>query len=314
MKILWCMVLCSVSWILGAQAVIEGAFQRANGGNLPEKWKVTAGKGSSVTVVDAAFEQYKKAVQLPSPVKGDTEVTFLDPLPAKKGDTLLVEVVFKTSRGQKVAFGVRSVTGKEMIQRKDSAYSSSWDRRTVTIRIQDPSTKAVRAFVRTSGGKSPVLFSYILVKRLSTEMADLYSREKSVAKFRAMTQGNNLARKGKILFYPRPSYELTVKKGTDATDLIDGKVSTMNAIWFDPAAVGFEKAYNGASITVDLGKLCNVEKAVIRLQGGRIHSYSIGFPDVLEIWISKDGKNYFPASSMTKVKATESSMANWKDL
>lgn len=316
MKIFSGLILGVLCTLLEAQVMVEGSFEKAQPGRFPSHWTLFSGNAGSVSAVRSPFDRYKNAVRIAGPVKKNVVLVYgAEALPVKKGDTVLVEVVFKTSRAQKVAYGFCSSSGREKKMITIPAYSSSWDRRNSTIQITDDSTKSIRPVVMAcAGGKDPVEFSYIQLTRLEKSLADLYSVEKSAARFRAMTQGNNLARKGRIHFHPAPVYPLTARKGTDGTDLIDGKLSKMNAMWFDPCAVGFTKAYNGTSITVDLGKVCDVSKAVIRLQGGRIFSYTISFPDILEVWISKNGRDYYLASSMRKLKATESSMADWKDL
>ena len=311
--LLFCFMFLFAEAVLYAGAVTEGDFSKSRNGDLPFSWKVFSGEKKNISVVRAKFENYQNAVKI-LPVPGrESGVIFRKTLRAVKGDTLLIECVFKTTKGQKVSFGFRDPAGKEQQLRTFAAYSSSWDRRTFIVPVRESSTRSVCAVLCTAGGKSPVLFSYINIRRLTRELADLYSPEKDIARFRTQTAGNNLALRGKVSFNPEPVYELT-KSNTDNTELIDGKLSRMTSLWFDRKAVGFTKAFHGTSITVDLGKVCDVGNAVIRLQGGRIYSYTISFPDVLEVWVSKNGRDYYKAAAMTKLKSTESSMSNWKDL
>ena len=100
---------------------------------------------------------------------------------------------------------------------------------------------------------------------------DAYSEQKMLALWKERTSGTNLALNRPVTFSPTPSYHLTIKGGTDTTDLVDGHLCTGRgqAIWGDQRAVGWngrENRWN--TIIVDLGKPQAVAKVVWRVTAG----------------------------------------------
>lgn len=126
------------------------------------------------------------------------------------------------------------------------------------------------------------------------------------------TQGRNLISGKQLTFDPEPRYPLTAKGGSDAADLTDGKFAKDDhLLWFRPEAVAWLRAYSGVTIIADLGEIQPVGKAVIRICGGK-PATGVVFPEQLEIWVSRDGKEYFRASAIKKLPATEAYLSDWK--
>jgi len=125
-------------------------------------------------------------------------------------------------------------------------------------------------------------FANITARKLSKEEATLFSSTTNHKLWERRIQGVNLATGKKVSFDPPPNYELTAKGNTDATDLTDGKLGKPNdMLWFDPEAVAWYNAFNGATIIVDLGEVQPVKKAVIRVNGGKLKG--ITFPQQHEL-------------------------------
>ena len=154
--------------------------------------------------------------------------------------------------------------------------------------------------------------------RLFGKENELYSPSLNQQIWRKRTAGKNLAKGREVKFHPEPNNKSTAKNGTDAADLTDGKLSTRygDYIWFDSAAVGWVTNEKRCLATIDLGSVCNVSKAVVRVCGGRLDPYNgYGmFPELFEVWVSRDGKVWHPASSLKKVKVNELADADWKSL
>ncbi len=150
----------------------------------------------------------------------------------------------------------------------------------------------------------------ILCAILSLVLLGAADRE---AEWRSKTQGNNLIAGKSLTFDPEPRYELTAKGGSDATDLTDGKFAEKDsALWFYPEAVAWLRAYNGVTVIADLGETKAVGKVVIRICGGKPGT-GVVFPEQLETWVSRDGKEYFRSFAIKKLPPLEAYLADWKN-
>jgi hypothetical protein len=129
------------------------------------------------------------------------------------------------------------------------------------------------------------------------------------------TKGKNLALGKPLIYSIKPTYRLTVKGGTDLTDLTDGKLSTYKRelIWFDRHAVGWyqNRAVNGVNILLDLGKVQPINKVVIRCLAGKAQS-NLVCPKKFELFVSKDGENFYRTVSMQKLMPGEKSQSDLK--
>ncbi len=160
----------------------------------------------------------------------------------------------------------------------------------------------------------PLLLSAFLLLSLSSLGAGVPSVEEGLRAFQEACDGPNLAAGRPVSFRPVPNYSLTAKGDSDVWDLTDGRFAKTDRIWMKPEAVGFERAWSGLFVTIDLGEVRRVRKAVVRLQGGVIDKYSIHFPENLSVWVSRDGRNFYPGQSLVKLKATEDYLADGKTL
>ena len=100
----------------------------------------------------------------------------------------------------------------------------------------------------------------------------------------------------KVEFLPAPNYRLTVRDGTDESDLTNGKLYTYHSpkLWFDRGAVGYSYA-GQVQFQVDLGSVKAIDEVGIRLQAGKPP-----FPGSVEVLVSDDGKRYFRTASCSK--------------
>ena len=191
------------------------------------------------------------------------------------------------------------------------------DNRVFTLEIRNPKTVEVKMFTRIPPGSAAQVKEAEL-KRLSPALAQLYSVSANRQLWRERTRGTNLVAGKKLSFSPSTkSYPLTWKGNTDSTDLTDGQFARDDdMIWFDSRAVSWSDRRMNLSIMADLGEVQPVEKAVIRICGGRINpKYGISMlPPVLEAWVSKDGRHYYLARRLTKVQESEQADADWNTL
>ncbi|MCF6177463.1 MAG: hypothetical protein L3J71_17040 [Victivallaceae bacterium] len=129
------------------------------------------------------------------------------------------------------------------------------------------------------------------------------------------TKGKNLALGKPLIYSIKPTYRLTVKGGTDLTDLTDGKLSSYKRelIWFDRNAVGWyqNSAVNGVTILLDLGKVEPINKVVMRCLAGKAQS-NLVCPKKFELFVSKDGKKFYRTASMQKLMPGEKSQSDLK--
>ncbi len=128
----------------------------------------------------------------------------------------------------------------------------------------------------------------------------------------ARTVGENLALGKTVQLIPKPDYRLTVRGDSDSTDLTDGVLSTApwDRLWFDSKSVGWYFA-DGLErfVRLDLGQIQPIERVVIRCLGGSGHNFR--FPKQFEVWVSRDGREWFQAASMQKLMPCEASQCDW---
>lgn len=165
-------------------------------------------------------------------------------------------------------------------------------------------------------GNSETSNRTISFRRLTPVENSLYSLAANRQLWKERTVGKNLLSGRKLSFSPPPDFPPTAKNGSDAYDLTDGKLSVVHGddIWMDTTSVGWYGA-GERIIFADLGAVHPVGKIVIRLCGGRTaEKGGRFFPDTLEAWIGKDGRNFYPAQKLKQVADTEKPDANWTTL
>ena len=238
--------------------------------------------------------------------------------PVKYGDC--IEVVVLYSGKGRLRFQLNELdknlactasSGKTFALQQDERHSHS-----AFFNISKKETTCFNLEIQTAGNENMGIET-ISCRRFYGEENALYSPYLNRELWAKRTQGKNLALGRKAAFRPEPDYSLTRKGGTDASDLTDGKFSTRyeNNIWFDPAAVGWKNKAKRRLVSIDLGSVQNVSKAVVRICGGRINAGNdTWFPGLLEVWVSRDGGKWYPASSLKKVKISEKQDADWKTL
>ena len=128
------------------------------------------------------------------------------------------------------------------------------------------------------------------------------------------TCGENLALGKRVKFCPEPNYFLTAKGSTAATVLTDGKLGRNDdRLWFEPTAVAWVKAgTTNASALIDLEKIEPVSKIVIRLNGGWPGN-GVRFPQMIEVFVSKDGKTFYSARKIIKLEPADQNLADWQN-
>lgn len=239
-------------------------------------------------------------------------------LPVRFGESVGVNALYE-GKGL-IRFGIAELDKNGKVLAKTMKRYSGRncpDNRTFVAVIKNPKTVKVKAIYEFGKGSSFKL-KHIKFSHLSKEMTKLYSVKANRKLWFERTKGVNLIAGKKLSFSPSTkSYPLTYKGGTDATDLTDGKFGRDDdQIWFDGRAVSWSDLRLNLCIIADLGEVQSVEKAVIRLVGGRIDAINgyTDFPPELEAWVSKDGKNYFLARRLKQLGPAEKADADWKTL
>jgi len=140
----------------------------------------------------------------------------------------------------------------------------SKDKPKIVTRIVLHSPAAVALLVAASMGEAAAQHGGIAEP-------DQYSAERMLALWRERTLGINLALGKAVCFSPTPSYHLTIKGGTDAQDLVDGKTCDRPGqdIWWEERAVGWNgNQSQWKTIVVDLGQATAVRRVVWRVVAG----------------------------------------------
>ena len=127
-------------------------------------------------------------------------------------------------------------------------------------------------------------------------------------------QGNNLAKGKKVTFSIPTNYKLTNDEN-DPYDLTDGKISPnkKELIWFGKEPVGWFGGISdgGVNFIIDLGEVKNVDRMVIRCLGGEVQK-TLGFPKRFEVYVSKDGKNYYRTALLQKLEESDRELSDFK--
>jgi hypothetical protein len=120
------------------------------------------------------------------------------------------------------------------------------------------------------------------------------------------TKGKNLALGKRVKFNPAPNYKLTAQGEVAGKVLTDGKLGRHDdRLWFAKSAVAWVKAgVTSAALLIDLEKTQPVAKVVIRLNGG-LPATGVRFPQQIEVFVSKDGKKFYPAQKLIKLEAAD---------
>ena len=141
------------------------------------------------------------------------------------------------------------------------------------------------------------------------------------------TKGENLALGKPVDFSITPSFYLTATGGKklpnrDRFDLTDGALSVRgnDILRFDYHAVGWRSKsssgadiFNGVDMIVDLGKVQPVSKCVIRINCGDKNRNIQRSPRKLQVLVSKDNINYYPAGSpLLKLQPGEKDQSDFK--
>ena len=138
-------------------------------------------------------------------------------------------------------------------------------------------------------------------------------RRQRTAWFEAI-RGTNLALGKTVLFHPEPDMSLTKAGGSDAVDLTDGKLSERSddKLVFDPKAVGWWTAPGAERfLRIDLGKEEDIDRVVFRCMGGAgVGPYR--FPKQFDLYVSRDGRNYYQTSSLAKLEEGEKNLSDFK--
>jgi len=277
---------------------------------LPEPWVQNTHSSfkpfGRAELIPSQARYFKKALRITS-TAADTDI-YTSAIPVKAGDVLKVEAGFRSPDGKTpVKFGIYGEYQAMLCHPS----GKGWDSRYALFVISKPTTKSIRCFVQ--GPKNATAdFSYLSCRKLRPEEIAVQTSAENLKLWNERTRGTNLAGGKKVQFHPAPNFKLTAKGGTDAADLTDGQIYRGSGmLHFQSRAVGWHPFSGQISILIDLGAVKPVAKGVIRLNGGRLKSFS--FPKELTIWGSKDGQNFYRGQSMIKLGKLEDYLSNFRD-
>ena len=277
-----------------------GTFHSGEGRELPRNFTNMWNSGKLEIVPDGFTRHFTRTLKITSDARKDAGVRFNVPFPVKKGDCILVETVFKGSGNARIG-----IFGKGLFKAKTiPTVNRQWDKRQEIFEIPHDNCKKIHAFLAGQKGHS-ITYAYVRISRLTHDARTSFLPERLGAKWRSLTAGVNLAKGKNVTVFPAH------KKNTSF--LTDGKISTMTNLVFHSGALVWHGAMTGKHVRliVDLGSVQKVGKAGIRISGGK---QTMQFPRMLKIFVSKDGKHYYPAASLAKVTPAEADLTDWQNL
>jgi hypothetical protein len=159
-------------------------------------------------------------------------------------------------------------------------------------------------------------FGFDIKTKVQLKRSSVVCGTPTTRKYRSLwqkrTKGKNLALGKKVKFSLKSNYRLTYRGNTDATDLTDGKLSANkdDRIWYGKDAVGwYQGAAKGINMLIDLKKTEDIKKLVVRVLAGQS---KLGAPNKLEVFVSKDGKDFYRTASLQKLMPAEANQSDFK--
>ena len=274
------------------------AFHSGNGRELPRNFGNMWNSGK-VEVLAEKFSSYTKTLRITSDKK-DSGVRFEVPFPVKKGDCVLLQTVFKGSGYARIG-----VFGSGLFKAKViPTVNRQWDKREEIFEITSDKCKNLYFFLAGQKGHS-MTYAYVRLVKLENDPRISFLPERLARKWKELTAGTNLSKGKTVTVYPAR------KKST--AFLTDGKISLMTNLVFHSGALVWQGAMTEKQVRliVDLGSVQKVGKAGIRISGGKS---IMQFPRMLKIFVSKDGKKYYPAVSLAKVTPAEADLSDFQNL
>lgn len=275
-------------------------------GALSPRWEKQSG---TIAVLDDPFEVAEKSLRCTDGAR----LLLKEPLTLAAGDGVRVMVAFrgKGKNEARAVFGMCDKDGNIACSKTINCYNGDWDKRQVVFDIAETPGKPLFFFCATAPGET-LQYAAAECFKLKPEETALYSTSAQEAAWKKASMGENLALGKKVTFAPVPNYQLTSAGGTDETDLTDGQLTKNPALWFEKGAVAWSNPRRSTSVTVDLGEVQQLDRAAIRICGGRDYMWAVSFPKKLELWVSRDGRDFHLAQCITKLNALECDMSDWK--
>ena len=243
--------------------------------------------------------------------------------PAQYGDSVVIRMKHNGKGRVIVRLNEFDQKGRLVIGWNYTTFLNSSGKPAVYSPTYEIHGKTTQYFTLTLDGSknTDMVIEKLTVLHDSGEDQKLFSPLLSIDHWKRVTQGTNLAAGKKVKFYPAPNRAATKKDGTDETDLTDGKLSTARGgyIFDDKAAVGWQHPrLDRCAFSIDLGAVEPVGKTVLRICGGYLNGTKQGsagmFPERIDVWISKDAKNWYKASYLQKLQINEREDCDWNTL
>lgn len=283
----------------GAGDELTGTFESCNGTELGPDYSNMWNCGK-LEVEETNFASYSKCLRITSDDDKDAGVRFNVPFAVKKGDCILLETVFRGSGYARIGIFGGDLFKAAVIPTRNQ----DWDKRQEIFEISSDKCKTIHAFL--SGQKGHTIdYVYVRIARLENDPRLSFLPERLARQWKSLTEGNNLAKGKSVTVYPPR------EKSTSL--LTDDKISLTTNLVFAKEALVWQGAMKEKQVRliVDLGKVQKVGKAGIRISGGK---HIMKFPRRLRIFVSKNGKNYYPAASLAKVTPAEADLSDFQNL
>ena len=276
-----------------------GSFHSGEGMELPRNYTSMWNSGK-LEVIHEKFASYTKCLRITADGKKDAGIRFNIPFPVKKGDCIVAETIFRGTGSARIGIFGSSLFKSSSIPIRDR----NWDKRQELFEVTSDKCTKIYAFLAAPKGHT-VDYVYIRIAKLENDPRLSFLPDRLAQKWRTLTAGNNLALGKKVTAFP---------SRTKSTSLLtDGKIFLTTDLVFSKGALVWKGAMTEKQVRliVDLGQVRKVGKAGIRISGGK---QVMRFPRMLKIYVSKDGKKYYPAAALAKVSPAEADLADFQNL
>ena len=284
---------------------INGDFYKLSDKEFKANWKQDDSFKPTGTVNISS-----KGVELFS-TKAENQIYTAKAFPVKVGEHYRMQIYFN-GKGTIVAgyygYGKKGRAGSFAETFKPWRVNTD-DRRSFSFTISESKVTPVNMNIFVGvAPDSKITVKYVKVHKMTKEEAKLYATELALINWHKKTKGINLAKNIKCTLIPKSIWKGVANNETDEYDLTDGKLIKTSQLWHYSGSFVWHRPPTG-TILLDLKKEHALKNLVIRINGGK---HSIKTPKKIEVFISKNGKEYYKASSLTLVNAAERSIVDWK--
>jgi hypothetical protein len=305
--IVWslCLLVSSVYASPSNELQINGDFYKLSSNEFKSSWQQTTPSPSSEI---AKLSHH--GVELTSGTCAQ-QLYSIKTFPVKAGENYKMDIHFTGKGTVSTGYYGNQANGQRIYFKKSY---NPWkincsDRRIFSFKI--PATSSPILNINIFAGVAPnskITIKYVKIYKMTKQEANLCGADTALHRWHKQIQGVNLAKNIKCTFIPKSDWKGTANNKTDEYDLTDGNLIDSNQLWHYAKSFVWHCPPSGM-IFLDLKQERALEKLVLRINGGK---HTIKTPKKIEVFISKNGKEYYLASSLTLVNAAERSIVDWK--